>query len=159
MFTKKRAYLAIAIFLLLLLLLFYNQITAFMLSIIPEFGRIESGAFAAEIHLQYHNGVIVSFSGLIIFCLILSLEIHLLEKNLINQITLRYCHLALRMLRWAVVIVIGDMAIQCFYGTFTKIPNYTMRYQAIGGLIAIELLILVRYFSTNKDKYTTKQQQ
>jgi hypothetical protein len=157
MITKKSAYLTTAILFFFLVLFFHNQITAFMLSIIPEFGRIKPGTFSTHTHLQYHNGIVISFTGIIFFCLIRALEIHLLEKNISSQNILRYCHLALRMMRWAVVIVVGNMALKCFYGTF--IPNYSMRYQAIGGLIAIELLILIRYFSTNKNGYPTEKRQ
>ena len=155
MFTKKHAgpVIAICLLLMLLLLLFHNQIFVFMLLVFQKLGLIKSDALAAETQLQYRNGVIVSLSGIIFFYLIRSLEIHLLGKPLKDLHLLRFCYLALRMLRWAVVIVVGDVAMQYFYGTLIKISNYSMQYQAVGGLLAIELIILIGYLSKNENKF------
>lgn len=59
---------------------------------------------------------------------------------------------ALKLLRWAVVLVSGDIVMQNFSGIHTTISNYSMRYQTVGALLAIELLILFSYFYSRKQK-------
>ena len=130
-----------------------------MLPIISEIEKFKSGLLNTETHLQYRNGIIMSFAGIILFCLIRSLEIHLSEKDLRKQNILKYSNLILKMMRWAVVIIAGDIAIQSFDGSLTRLPDYSMRYQSIGGLLAIELLILIRRFGANKNGHPTEQIQ
>ena len=89
----------------------------------------------------------------------IALEIHLTEKNSSNHRRLSLINVASQLLRWAVVFISGDIVIQNFSGIHTTIFNYSMRYQTLGAILAIELLILYRFFYSRKRKLPTEQIQ
>ena len=159
MFTKKFAHITVAFGCLLALLFFHNQIAEIILSLTANMAKTGSGPLAAKMHLQYQDGVTTGTAGIVVFCLLRALEIHIREKNLSNQIKLNSINLALQLLRWAVVLVSGDIVIQNFSGIHTTFFNYSMRWQAVGSLMAIELLILFRFFYSIKQIQPTDQTQ
>lgn len=50
-------------------------------------------------------------------------------------------------MRWAVVLVSGDIVTQNDSGIHTTISKYSMRYQTVGALLAIELLFYIGFFT------------
>lgn len=159
MFTKKFVYIAAAISLLLAILFLHNQITGSIITLITDAAQTGSGRLATEIHSQYHNVVITGIAGIVLFCLLRALELHLSEGDLNVQKYMKYSHIACHMLRWAVVLVSGDIVLQNLKGTNSTIFNYSMQYQTLGALLAIELIILFRFFSTRNKKETSEQPQ
>lgn len=157
MFTKKFAHIIVAVSFLLTLLFLHNQIVELILSLTADMAGTGSGPLAAEMHLQYHDGVITGVVGIVVFCLLRALEIHLTEKDLSSQKNLNFINLALQLLRWAVVLVSGDIVMQNFSGIHSTISRYSMRYQTVGALLAIELLILFKFFYSRKNKQPTEQ--
>ncbi len=141
MLTKKFAHIAIATGCLLAILFLHNQIVDFILSLTAEVAGKESGPLAAKMHLQYRDGVIMGVAGIVVYCLLRALEKHLSEKDSINLKNQNIFKVALQLLRWAVVLVSGDIVMQNFNGAHTTISDYSMRYQTVGALLAIEVLI------------------
>lgn len=159
MFTKKFVYIAIAISCLLAILFLHNQITGSIITLTTDAAQTGSGRLATEIHSRYHNVVITGIAGIVLFCLLRALELHLSEKDLSAQKFVKYSHMTCHMLRWAVVLVSGDIVLENIRGTNSTIFNYSMKYQTLGALLAIELIILVRFYCTRNNKETTEQPQ
>jgi hypothetical protein len=61
-----------------------------------------------------------------------------------------YGRLVLEMLLWGVVFVFGDIVLQNLGDNATTLSNFTMRYTAIGGLIGIEVILLLDFFRNNR---------
>lgn len=135
------------------LLFFHNQLTNLLISLTGHDVETSPDIIATDLFLRYHNAVVYGTIGVGLFFLLSSTEyfFFLNSKQNSSQL-LKYCRLLNRMIQWLVFFVFCDIVLQNIYNQNTTLSNFVMRYQAIGGLLAVELLIIRYFWVTNKNR-------
>ncbi len=155
MSIKKSGHLIGAVIFGMGVLIFHDQIAVLLASFVASDLPTDSN----DTPITNLNVVVYAGVGTVLFLLLRFLEILIFEKKTPRSTALEYGHLAIRMLRWAAVFVFGDLVLQNLSGTNTTIKDYSMSYQAIGGLIAIEIIVLRSFFSSDKKEHTNNSLQ
>lgn len=138
-------YIIMAVLTSLLLLIFHSQLADLLISY-----KANPGESLSEMYIRYHHAVIYGGFGIMLFCLLNAIK-HLLKSSKIYAKRLPiYGHMAIEMVSWAVVFVFGDIVIQNISGKSTTFATFSMRYLALGGLIAMEVIVLRNFLIINK---------
>jgi hypothetical protein len=155
----KSGYLIGAAIFIVVLFFFHNQIAVLVASVVAADIPTGTNIQPAELPARLHHVVIYAGAGIILFLLLRSLEIFISERKMAHTPIIEFCHLALRMLRWLAVFIFGDIVLQNLGGADMILKDYSMRYQAIGGLIAIEILVLRNFIVSYKKSRTNNSLQ
>jgi hypothetical protein len=94
--------------------------------------------------------VVYSGTGIALFYLLSSIKYFLLCRNLFEFKFFKYCYLCVLVFQVAVIFIFADIVLQNWGSHNIRIDNFVMRYQAIGGLIGVELGVLRHFFATFK---------
>jgi hypothetical protein len=88
--------------------------------------------------------------GIVIFSILNAIRNWFLSSKLNTPHFQTYGRLVLEMVLWGVVLVFGDIVYQNLEDKATTLSNFTMRSTAIGGLIGIEVILLLDFFRNNR---------
>jgi hypothetical protein len=133
-------------------LFFHENFTTYIISLINPELALKANFMMTESYDRYHNIVFYSCAGLSLFYLLCSLKYFLLDKRYIISQLLKYSYLCTLIFQIIVIFVFTDIILQNWGGENTTIANFSMRYQSIGGLIAVEFCVICNYFSTINKK-------
>ena len=149
---KSVGYFALAIFFLGLFLLFHSHFANSILTIIGTKINSKPGISAHDISTLHHNIAVYSVMGIALFFLSCSLESILLSSNRhISQLQKTF-HMATLITQIAIIFLFGDIILQNWEGKPTTITDFSIRYQAIGGLIAVELIVILDFLYAYKNR-------
>lgn len=128
--------------------IFHKILTIYLISLTNPELALKANFMMTESYDRYHNIVFYSCAGLSLFYLLCSFKHFLLEKKHIISQLLKYSYLCTLIFQVIVIFVFTDIILQNWGGENTTIRNFSMRYQSIGGLIAVEFCVIYNYFST-----------
>ena len=122
----------------------HDQLVAFAISI----SKAENGLnqMKSEVSDRFGNVVLYSGIGLVLFNIVSSIKHFMQYKNILASDHLKYCYLLVLALQVFVVFVFMDIVLQNWQGDNVSISNFSMRYQAIGGMVGVTVLVVQKFF-------------
>jgi hypothetical protein len=144
------SYSLFAIIILIILLVSHNYLTDLLES--WNLHKCDSNSYASvkDLRFRYHNVVMFSGLGIILFSMLSAIRNWLLSSKINAPHFQTYGSLVFEMLLWGVVLVFGDIVYQNWGDKATTLSIFTMRPNAIGGLIGIEVIFLHDFFRNNR---------
>lgn len=134
------------------LLVFQDQLTNLLISLIADDVAAKSDLLAADLYSRYHNAIFYGTVGIGFFFLLNSIEYFFFKSNQDSSQLIRYGCLLNRMVQCLVVFVFFDIVLQNIDSKITTFSNFAMRYQALGGLVGIEIIIVWNFYVTNRKR-------
>lgn len=125
-----------------------KRMTNYLISLTDPELALKPNFMMTESYDRYYNIVLYSGAGLALFYLLCSLKYFLLDRKSIISKLFKYSYLCTLVFQVIVIFVFTDIILQNWGGEKTTIVNFTMRYQAIGGLIAVEFCVIRNFFTT-----------